>query len=266
MSDRPDSTRPSATDREPTQETDFGFERVAVGDHASRVRGVFDSVARRYDLMNDLMSGGLHRLWKAELLGLLKPRPDMKLIDLGGGTGDVGFGFMERAGGAAAGASVVISDINARMLQTGLDRALDRGIIEGATFVCADAGRLPFADRSTDACTIAFALRNVTHRDAVLAEAHRVLRPGGHFLCLEFSHVVLPLLARLYDEYSFRVLPLLGQMVAGDAGSYQYLAESIRKFPKQEALIEEMGAVGFENLRYRNLSAGIVAIHSGWRV
>lgn len=247
-------------------ETAFGFQRVREDEHPSLVRGVFDSVAGRYDLMNDLMSGGLHRLWKAALLDWLRPRPGMRLIDLGGGTGDIGFGFIDRAGGARSGSSVVISDINARMLEVGRDRAIDRGLVEGVAFICGDAESLPFADGSADACTIAFALRNVTRRDLALTEARRVLRPGGHFLCLEFSRVVLPMLDRLYDAYSFRLLPLLGQLVTGDRDAYQYLIESIRTFPDQETLSGEMRDAGFENVRHRNLSGGIVALHSGWRV
>lgn len=247
-------------------ETSFGFRRVGEDEHPSLVRGVFDSVADQYDLMNDLMSGGLHRLWKAEMLDWLKPRPGTRLIDMGGGTGDIGFGFLERAGGAAAGSHVTITDINASMLSVAVDRAADRGLVSGLDFVCANAEALPFPDRGADACTIAFALRNVTRRDLALAEAHRVLKPGGHFICLEFSHVVLPLLAKLYDRYSFNVLPLLGRIVANDEESYRYLAESIRMFPDQETLAEDFRAAGFENVRYRNLSAGIVALHSGWRV
>lgn len=246
-------------------ERSFGYRQVREDEHSSLVRGVFDSVADRYDLMNDLMSGGLHRLWKADLLDWLKPRPGMRLIDLGGGTGDIGFGFLDRAGGAAAGSYVAITDINANMLSVGMDRAIDRGLVSGLGFACADAQALPFPNRSADACTIAFALRNVTRRDLALAEAHRVLKPGGHFLCLEFSHVVLPLLARIYDQYSFRVLPFLGRIVADDEDAYRYLAESIRMFPDQETLAGEMRAAGFANVRYRNLSAGIVALHSGWR-
>ena len=247
-------------------ETAFGFQKVREDEHPSLVRGVFDSVAGRYDLMNDLMSGGLHRLWKAALLDWVRPRPGMHLIDLGGGTGDIGFGFIERAGGRDGGGTVTISDINARMLEVGRDRAIDRALVDGVSFVCGDAERLPFADGSADACTIAFALRNVTRRDLALTEARRVLKPGGHFLCLEFSRVVLPVLDRLYDLYSFRVLPMLGQLVAGDREAYQYLVESIRTFPDQETLVGEMRNAGFDNVRYRNLSGGIVALHSGWRV
>lgn len=253
-------------DRGAGPDTQFGFRRVGEDEHPALVREVFDSVAGRYDLMNDLMSGGLHRLWKSALLDWLKPRPGMRLLDLGGGTGDVAMGFIERIGGAEAAGSVVVSDVNAHMLNVGADRAIDKGLVTGVSFVCANAESLPFADRSADACTIAFALRNVTRRDKALTEAHRVLKPGGHFLCLEFSHVVLPLIARLYDLYSFQVLPALGRVVAGDEDAYRYLAESIRTFPDQETLATEMRAAGFENVRYRNMSAGIVALHSGWRV
>lgn len=255
-----------ARERGRAAQTAFGFQKVREAEHTSLVRGVFDSVASRYDLMNDLMSGGLHRLWKAALLDWLRPRAGMRLIDLGGGTGDIGCGVLERLGEAQAGGSIIVSDINHSMLEVGRDRALDRGLIGGLSFICASAEALPFADGSADACTIAFALRNVTRRDLALAEARRVLKPGGHFLCLEFSHVVLPLFDRLYDTYSFRVLPLLGQLVTGDRDAYQYLVESIRTFPDQESLVAEMREAGFDNVRYRNLSGGIVALHSGWRV
>lgn len=260
MSDMTDGDRGVGPD------TQFGFRRVEEDEHPALVREVFDSVAGRYDLMNDLMSGGLHRLWKAALLDWLKPRPGMRLLDLGGGTGDIALGFIDRMDGAESDGWAVVCDPNSHMLEVGTDRAIDRGLVAGLSFVCANAENLPFADRSADACTIAFALRNVTRRDKALGEALRVLRPGGHFLCLEFSHVALPLIARLYDMYSFQVLPALGRLVAGDEDAYRYLAESIRTFPDQETLVAEMRTAGFENVRYRNMTAGIVALHSGWRV
>jgi len=241
--------------------THFGFQEVREEDKASMVRAVFDGVASSYDLMNDLMSGGIHRLWKAELINTLKPRPDMKLLDLGGGTGDIAFRFRAKGGGP-----VTVCDINKEMLSVGRDRAIDRAILDGIDWVCGDAETLPFPDRSVDAVTIAFCLRNVTRIDLALAEARRVLRPGGRFLCLEFSHVVLPGLAQLYDQYSFKVLPLMGKLVANNRDAYQYLAESIRKFPRQADLVERMTAVGFERASYRNLSGGIAALHSGWRL
>ncbi len=241
----------------------FGFRQVSADEHPGLVRGVFDSVAGRYDLMNDLMSGGLHRLWKSALIDRLNPRPDTALIDVAGGTGDIAFRFLARAGAAA---SVTICDINAEMLRVGADRALDRGLVSGISVVCGDAGALPFETASADAVTIAFGLRNVARRVTALREMRRVLRPGGHFLCLEFSHPVLPMLRPLYDFYSFRVLPVLGERVAGDRESYQYLIESIREFPEQQALSDEMTEAGFENVSWRNLSGGIVALHSGWRI
>jgi demethylmenaquinone methyltransferase / 2-methoxy-6-polyprenyl-1,4-benzoquinol methylase len=241
----------------------FGFERVDPTGKASRVKAVFDSVASRYDLMNDLMSLGVHRLWKNAAVDWLSPRPGIRLLDLAAGTGDIADRVLDRVGGEGR---VVSSDINMPMLVHGRDRALDKGWFGKLDFVCADAMALPFADASFDAVTIAFGIRNVTHIDRALAEAHRVLVPGGRFLCLEFSKVVLPVLDRLYDSYSFTILPNLGRLVAGDAASYRYLAESIRRFPDQAAFAALIEAAGFEQVRYRNLSAGIAAIHSGWRL
>ncbi len=240
--------------------THFGYREVAEDDKESLVRDVFDSVASRYDLMNDLMSVGIHRLWKAALMDWLGPRPDMSLLDVGGGTGDIARRFRRRGGG-----HVWVCDINTEMLATGRDRAIDRGHLEGITWVCGDAERLPIADASVDAYTIAFCIRNVTRIDHALAEARRVLKPGGRFLCLEFSQVVVPVLDRLYDAYSFHVLPALGQMVTGNREAYQYLAESIRRFPAQDAFAAMIAAAGLDQVRVRNLSAGIAAIHSAWR-
>ena len=221
---------------------------------------MFDSVARRYDLMNDLMSGGIHRLWKSAMLDWLNPRPDMLLLDVAGGTGDIAFRFLDRGGG-----SVIVVDVNHEMLSVGRDRGLDRGMVAGLSWVCGDAERLPIADGSVDAFTIAFGIRNVTHTGAALAEARRVLKPGGRFLCLEFSCVSLPVLDRLYDTYSFRVLPTLGQFVAGDSDAYRYLAESIRRFPSQDTFARMIRAAGLDLVRWRNLSGGIAALHSAWR-
>ncbi len=238
----------------------FGFRRVAADEHAALVRGVFDSVAGRYDLMNDLMSGGLHRLWKRTLLDRL--RPGANLVDVAGGTGDIAFGYLDRRDGGRA----TIVDANAEMLRVGRDRAMDRGLFADIALVCADAAALPVADRAADAVTIAFGLRNVSRRAAALAEMRRVLVPGGHLLCLEFSRVVLPALSRLYDLYSFHVVPRLGRWVAGDEESYRYLVESIREFPDQETLAGELRDAGFGNVTFVNLSGGIVALHSAWRV
>jgi demethylmenaquinone methyltransferase/2-methoxy-6-polyprenyl-1,4-benzoquinol methylase len=246
---------------QPGSQTHFGFKTVPAEEKASLVRAVFDDVAPSYDLMNDLMSLGIHRLWKAALIERLRPRPDMRLLDLGGGTGDIAFRFRAKGGGP-----VVVCDINRKMLRVGRDRAIDRAMLEGIEWVCGDAEQLPFPDRSMDAVTIAFCLRNVTHLDRALAEAYRVLRPGSAFLCLEFSHMVLPGLKALYDRYSFQVLPWLGQLVAGNREAYQYLVESIRRFPPQEDLAAKMRAAGFEQVSWRNLSGGIAALHVGWRL
>ena len=246
----------------------FGFRDVAAGDKASLVRGVFESVADRYDLMNDLMSGGIHRLWKSAMIDWLRPRAGQHFIDVAGGTGDIAFRILERLGsvGSTAGTRVVVCDLTPAMLAVGRDRAIDRGILSGIEWVNGDAEKLPFADRSFDAYTVAFGFRNLTHLDQALTEARRVLRPGGRLLCLEFSHVVLPILDRLYGLYSFRVLPLLGQIVARDRPAYQYLVESIRRFPRQDDLSQRIAAAGFERVTFRNLTGGIAALHSAWRI
>ncbi len=246
--------------------THFGFSEVPVGEKTARVGAVFDSVARRYDLMNDLMSGGIHRIWKSALVDRLNPQPGMKIIDVAGGTGDIARRILARSSGEA---EVIICDINPAMLAAGRDRSINHGKLTGAgapTLVCGNAEQLPFADACLDAYTIAFGLRNVTHIDQALAEAQRVLKPSGHFLCLEFSRVVAPMLAPLYDQYSFTVLPWLGALVARDRDAYVYLAESIRKFPPQEELVEMLHDAGFDQANYRNLSGGIAAIHSAWRL
>ncbi len=229
------------------------------------MRGVFSSVAGRYDLMNDLMSGGVHRLWKSAMIDWLLPRPGQDFLDLAGGTGDIAFRIVRRLEPARAG-RMVVCDLTPDMLGVGRDRALDRGLLTGIEWSCGDAESLPFPDRSFDAVTIAFGLRNVTRIDQALSEARRVLRPGGRFLCLEFSKVVLPLLAELYERYSFAVLPRLGELVAGDAESYRYLVESIRRFPPQEELARRIAAAGLEQVKVRNLSGGIAALHSAWRI
>ena len=241
----------------------FGFRRVGTQEKPALVRGVFERVAGRYDLMNDLMSGGIHRLWKTAMIDWLAPRPGQLLLDVAGGTGDIAQRFLKRAG---AGAHVVVCDLTPAMLTVGRDRAIDRGVIAGIDWLAGDAQALPLGDRSVDAYTIAFGLRNVTDIDRALAEARRVLKPGGRFLCLEFSQVVLPLLKELYDLYSFRLLPWMGQIVAGDRDAYVYLVESIRRFPGQEALAGRMSAAGLGQARYRNLSGGIAALHSAWRL
>jgi demethylmenaquinone methyltransferase/2-methoxy-6-polyprenyl-1,4-benzoquinol methylase len=245
----------------PDETTHFGFRDVPVAEKKPMVRAVFDSVARKYDVMNDLMSLGIHRAWKSILTTRLDPRPHRTLLDLAGGTGDITLRWLEAGGGPA-----ILSDINESMLTVGRDRLLGRGHATGLSFLVADAEALPLPDRAVDTVSMAFGLRNCTDKDAVLAEARRVLRPGGRFLCLEFSKVQVAALAPVYDAWSFQVLPRLGQAVAGDADSYQYLAESIRMHPDQETLAAMMRTAGFEQVRVQNLAGGIAAIHSGWRL
>jgi demethylmenaquinone methyltransferase / 2-methoxy-6-polyprenyl-1,4-benzoquinol methylase len=241
----------------------FGFRRVEAGDKPALVRSVFERVARRYDLMNDLMSGGIHRLWKSAMIDWLAPRPGQCLLDVAGGTGDIACRYVARAG---EGARVIVCDLTPAMLAIGRDRAIDRGIVAGIDWLAGDAQALPLADRSVDAYAIAFGLRNVTDIDQALAEARRVLKPGGRFVCLEFSQVVLPLLKELYELYSFRVLPWMGAIVAGDRDAYLYLVESIRRFPAQGELIARLSTAGLGQASYRNLSGGIAALHSAWRI
>jgi demethylmenaquinone methyltransferase / 2-methoxy-6-polyprenyl-1,4-benzoquinol methylase len=246
---------------EPKPDTiDFGYREVPREAKAGLVRQVFDSVAPRYDLMNDLMSLGLHRAWKRIFVNAIGASPRETLLDLAGGTGDVSFRALEHGAGR-----VILSDVNPSMLQVAQGRALERGLAAGLLFLCADAERLPLPDRSVEKVSIAFGLRNCTDKPAVLREARRVLRPGGRFHCLEFSRVEVAALAPLYDAWSFRVLPALGGRVAQDAESYRYLAESIRMFPDQEALAAMMREAGLERVAHRSLAGGIVAIHTGWR-
>ena len=242
--------------------TDFGYQRVSREDKARRVRGVFDSVADRYDLMNDLMSAGTHRIWKRFTLALANLHGGQRALDVAGGTGDLAAGLARQVGERGL---VVLSDINAAMLARGRDRLIDAGFSGNVACVQADAERLPFADASFDCITIGFGLRNVTDKGAALASMRRALKPGGQLLVLEFSRPQVAALKPLYDAYSFRVLPLLGRYVAGDEASYRYLAESIRMHPDQETLLTMMRAAGLEGCRYHNLSGGIVAVHRGYR-
>jgi demethylmenaquinone methyltransferase/2-methoxy-6-polyprenyl-1,4-benzoquinol methylase len=235
---------------------------VALKDKARRVRSVFDSVADNYDLMNDLMSAGAHRLWKRFTLALANLRPGQQALDVAGGSGDLAAGLARQVGERGL---VVLTDINAAMLARGRDRLIDAGLVGNVRCVQANAERLPFADGSFDCITIGFGLRNVTDKAAALASMRRALRPGGQLLVLEFSHPTAPGLKPLYDAYSFRVLPLLGKFVAGDAASYRYLAESIRMHPDQETLLKMMQEAGLEGCRYHNLTGGIVAVHRGYR-
>ena len=240
-----------------TRTTDFGFQEVPEDEKARRVAGVFDSVARRYDIMNDLMSLGLHRVWKRFTIEQSGVRPGDRVLDVAGGTGDLARQFVKRVGAAG---TVVLTDINNAMLGVGRNRLLDEGIVVPVT-QC-DAERLPFKSDTFDCVTVAFGLRNMTHKDLALAEMRRVLRPGGRLLVLEFSRVWKPL-APLYDAYSFNVLPRLGKAVAGDAESYRYLAESIRMHPDQETLKGMMYAAAFDKVDYFNLNGGIIALHRG---
>mgnify|MGYP001320515453 CR=1 FL=1 len=241
--------------------THFGFKTVDENEKYTLVRGVFDSVATRYDVMNDLMSAGLHRVWKNEMVNWLAPKAGMQILDVAGGTGDITFRIKEKAD-----CHVTVCDINYQMLREGKNRATDRNIRDGIDWVCGDAENLPIPDNSMDAYTIAFGIRNVTHIDKALSEAYRVLKIGGRFLCLEFSHLQYDFLQKIYDAYSFAAIPRIGKMVTGDSESYQYLVESIRKFPKQDEFVGMISSAGFANVQYRNLSQGVVAIHSGRKV
>ena len=269
--------------------THFGFKTVPDSQKESLVRGVFDSVASRYDLMNDLMSAGLHRLWKNDMVGWLSPRAGQHILDVAGGTGDIAFRMVKHAA-----CRVTICDINLPMLEEGRDRAIDRNFLpplplgegrgegphnrtgphpnplprgEGTIeWVCGNAESLPFPDCHFDAYTIAFGIRNVTHIDKALAEAYRVLKPGGRFLCLEFSHLKHDWMQRCYDAYSFSAIPRIGEWVTGKSEPYQYLVESIRQFPKQDEFAGMIEAAGFGNVQVRNLTQGVVAMHSGRRL
>lgn len=240
--------------------THFGFEEVAVDEKAARVAQVFHSVAGKYDLMNDLMSGGIHRLWKRFTIEASAVRPGHKILDIAGGTGDLSYQFCRRVG---ADGLVILADINESMLNLGRDRLLDRGIAGNIHFAQADAQYLPFPDNTFDCITIAFGLRNVTDKDLALRSMLRVLKPGGRLLVLEFSKPQHPLLEKAYDAYSFRVLPFMGKLVTGDADSYRYLAESIRMHPDQSTLQTMMEDAGFVNTEFHNMTGGIVALHKG---
>ena len=258
-----DPNAPGSASAGPTRQASFGYREVPAAEKAGMVARVFESVAPRYDLMNDLMSGGVHRLWKDTLVHVVNPRPGEKFLDVAGGTGDVAFRILRRQGERP---DVTVCDINPAMLEVGRDRSIDRGLLRGLSWATGDAEDLPFPDRSFDGYTIAFGLRNVTDIDKALAEAHRVLRPGGRFYCLEFSRVRSAAIAKIYDSYSERALPLIGRLVAGDADSYRYLHESIRRFPPQKRFAKMIEAAGFERVTWRNLAGGIAAIHSGWRI
>ncbi len=244
----------------------FGFRRVDEKDKQGLVNEVFSKVAERYDQMNDLMSGGLHRLWKDDFVSQINPPRGPQAfhqLDVAGGTGDIAFRVV-RAGGPNV--RVSVADISPEMVSEGRKRAEAEGLLGRCSFSVGNAEALAFPDKHFDAYSIAFGIRNVTHIDRALAEAYRVLKPGGRFMCLEFSHVDIPLLERLYDAYSFTVIPAVGKVVTGDGHPYRYLVESIRTFPKQEAFKDMIAAAGFARASYRNLTGGVVAIHSGWRI
>jgi demethylmenaquinone methyltransferase / 2-methoxy-6-polyprenyl-1,4-benzoquinol methylase len=242
--------------------THFGFRDVAEDDKAGLVHGVFSRVASKYDVMNDLMSGGVHRLWKDAMMDWLAPRPGQRLLDVAGGTGDVAFRFL----GRAANSTATVLDMTESMLVEGRRRADAEKLVERLDWVVGDAMALRFPDNSFDVYTISFGIRNVTRIADALTEAYRVLKPGGRMMVLEFSQIPNDLMQKIYDLYSFNVIPVIGQIVAGDRDSYQYLVESIRKFPDQEAFAAMIRKAGFDQVRYRNMTMGVAALHSGWKL
>ena len=245
-----------------TATTHFGFQTVDETAKAGMVHGVFTRVASKYDVMNDLMSVGIHRIWKDAMMDWLAPRPGQRLLDVAGGTGDVAFRFLNRAPGASA----VVCDLTESMLQAGAQRAEAESMANRLEWVVGDAMALPFAYNSFDVYTISFGIRNVTRIPDALAEAYRVLRPGGRLMVLEFSQLPNPALQWAYDRYSFNVIPVMGQIVAGDRDSYQYLVESIRRFPDQDRFLQMIVDAGFGQAKYRNMTMGVAALHSGWKI
>ena len=242
--------------------THFGFETVPEDQKAGRVQGVFNSVASKYDIMNDVMSVGIHRIWKEAMMDWLAPRSGQKLLDVAGGTGDISFKFLKRAGSGHA----TVLDLTEPMLIEGRKRAEADKMADSIDWVVGDAMALPFEDNTFDVFTISFGIRNVTRPQDALAEAYRVLKSGGRLVVLEFSHLPNDGMQKLYDLYSFNVIPQMGKMIAGDRDSYQYLVESIRKFPDQETFLAMIRDAGFENAKYRNLTMGVTALHSGWKI
>ena len=244
------------------QTTHFGFETVPEAQKAGKVQNIFNSVASKYDIMNDVMSMGIHRIWKEAMMDWLAPKAGQKLIDVAGGTGDVSFKFLKRSGSGHA----TVLDITENMLIEGRKRAEADQMLDNLDWLVGDAMCLPFADNSFDVYTISFGIRNVTQPQEALNEAFRVLQPGGRLMVLEFSQIPVPLIQKAYDLYSFKVIPTMGKLIANDRSSYQYLVESIRKFPDQETFLSMLQNAGFENTCYRNLSLGIAALHSGWKI
>ncbi|MEJ6477930.1 MAG: bifunctional demethylmenaquinone methyltransferase/2-methoxy-6-polyprenyl-1,4-benzoquinol methylase UbiE [Octadecabacter sp.] len=242
--------------------THFGFETVPENEKAGRVQGVFSSVASKYDVMNDAMSLGIHRIWKDAMMDWLAPRAGQRLLDVAGGTGDISFRFLKRAGSGHA----TVLDITANMLIEGRKRAEAADLSQSLDWTVGDAMALPFEDNTFDVYTISFGIRNVTRPQEALNEAFRVLRPGGRLMVLEFSQLPNPMMQKAYDLYSFNVIPPMGKAITGDRDSYQYLVESIRNFPDQETFLGMVRAAGFENAKYRNMSMGIAALHSGWKL
>ncbi len=249
-------------------QTHFGYETVDVSEKAGKVMGVFSSVANKYDIMNDLMSAGLHRLWKRRMIQVAAVKPDSAVLDVAAGSGDISIGLMKKMGRAGDSAGrVVLTDLNGPMLAEGARRVLDAGLLPGrADCIQSDGTKLAFADNSFDVVSIAFGIRNFVDIEAGLAEFHRVLKPGGQFICLEFTRPVVPLLDVVYDAYSFNVIPAMGEFVTGDRDSYQYLVESIRRFPDQKRFAKLIDWAGFELVKYENMTGGIVALHRGYKV
>ena len=244
------------------QITHFGFQTVPESEKVSKVQNVFTSVASKYDIMNDVMSMGVHRIWKEAMMDWLAPKPGQKLLDVAGGTGDISFKFIKRSGAAHS----TVLDITENMLREGRKRAEANQLMDSLNWIVGDAMSLPFADNSFDVYTISFGIRNVTQPQIALDEAFRVLRPGGRLMVLEFSQIPVPLAQKAYDLYSFNVIPVMGKLITNDRDSYQYLVESIRKFPDQETFLSMVQQSGFENASYRNLSFGIAVLHSGWKI
>ena len=245
-----------------TNKTHFGYRDVDTSIKASLVKNVFDNVASKYDIMNDVMSAGVHRIWKNSFINTLNPQENSRLLDVAGGTGDIAFRYKKRVQKG----HVTVLDINNNMLSEGYKNSVNKNMLDGINWLCADAQKLPLPDNYYNYYTIAFGIRNVTDITKALQEAYRILKPGGRFLCLEFSKIENKILANLYDYYSFNMIPKMGEVIAKDRASYQYLSESIRKFPGQEEFLQMIKDAGFENCKYTNLTMGTAAIHSGWKI